>query len=572
MKYKSLAVVMFVGLVFPSIFLVQPRSVIAASVPPFSITTTSCPGGTQYIAYAGCTLVATGGTAPYAFSWNATNSSYAALPEGLKLNASTGAITGIIYGQGTYVVQFIATDATGVTSTENISFAIAGDNTLGGCSLFPSDSIFHTNISGLPVDTSPAAAIPAVYQGATIKPFFGSASNGAPNGIPFIRVPWNQPLSTVATTLYQSYFTSGPFPSYAPPEGTSNGKGDNHVLVLQTAGGGNPCKLWEMWQGINEGSSTWTDSSNAYWPDLSGYALTPLGGVVSPAINGTTDAAGLPIVPLLVNYDEVASGVVTHPIRFTLNHLLHFYVWPATNGYAGVGWCAGAQLSNELSQSSPPSTCSTSGPAGEIYRLKASVTTPSACSGDPQSLVIIQAFRDYGIILADNGVSGGLIGTPDARWSDSQLSCLTNLTLSDFEPVNVSSIMVDPDSAATIYSTSTGATVTSTPPVLPPAVVVAPTGTLISSLRSLTIQLLTLSDGGKSLTVGSAGTDVWALQTFLSIDGAGSASTKLASVGSTGTFGPITASALAEYQKSVDIIPATGYFGPITNAYITSHP
>jgi hypothetical protein len=580
MKYKSLAVVIFVGLVLSSIFLAQIHGVIAASVSSLSITTTSCPDGTQYVAYAGCTLIATGGTAPYAFSWNETNGSYAALPEGLKLNASTGAITGTVYGQGTYVVQLIATDAAGATSTKNISFAIAGDSTLGGCSLFLSDSIFHTNISGLPVDTSPAAAIPSVYQGATIKPFFGSASGGAPNGVPFIRVPWNQSLSTVATTLYQSYFTSGPFPSYAPPEGTSNSNGDRHVLVLQTAGGGNPCKLWEMWQGINEGNSAWTDSSNAYWPDLSSYALTPL-DTPAATFYGTTDAAGLPVAPLLVNYDEVASGVVTHPIRFTLNHMEHNYVWPATDGDAGVGSCAGVPLGSELSQSSPPSTCTFSGPAGEIYRLKASVVTPSACSNDPQSLVIVQAFRDYGIILADNGISGGLIGTPDSRWSDSQLSCLTNLTLSDFEPVNVSSIMVNSDSAATIYSASTSTLPISSSSV-PPAVV-APIGisststpasveTLILNIRSLVIQLLTLSDGGKPLTIGSAGTDVWALQAFLSIDGAGPASTKLASVGSTGDFGPITASALAEYQKSVGVTPASGYFGPITSAYITSHP
>lgn len=574
-KYKSSAAVIFVfvALALSGIFLAQAQTAVAMSAPSLSITTTSCPGGTQYVAYVGCTLSATGGTAPYTFSWNATNGgSYAALPEGLQLNASTGAITGTVYGQGTYVVEFIAKDATGATSTENISFAMAGDNTLGGCSLFPSNSIFHTNISALPVDTSPAAAIPAVYQSQTIRPFFGSASGGDPNGIPFIRVPWNQPLSTVTTTLYQSYFTSGPFPSYAPPEGTSNSNGDRHVLVLQTAGGGNPCKLWEMWGGVNEGSTAWTDSSNAYWPDLSSYALTPL-DTPSSNLYGTTDAAGLPVLPLLVNYDEVASGVVTHPIRFTLNHMEHNYVWPATDGDAGVGLCAGVPLGSRLSQSSPPSSCTFSGPAGEIYRLKASVSTPAACSNDPQSLVIIQAFRNYGIILADNGVSGGLIGTPDARWSDSQLSCLTSITLSDFEPVNVSSLMVNPDSAATIYSTST-----STPPApsVPPAPSAPPAvgtsaGALILNLRSLVVQLLALSDNGKPLTLGSAGTDVWALQVFLSIDGAGPASTKLASVGPTGTFGPLTESALVEYQKNVGITPASGYFGPITGAYINSH-
>jgi len=92
-----------------------------------------------------------------------------------------------------------------------------------------------------------------------------------------------------------------------------------------------------------------------------------------------------------------------------------------------------------------------SGAAGEIYRLKAAVATPSCASTSPQAAIIITAFRNYGIILADNGDSGALIGTPDARWNDSDLACLTNLILSDFEPVNVSSLMVSNDSGVTAH-------------------------------------------------------------------------------------------------------------------------
>jgi hypothetical protein len=90
-----------------------------------------------------------------------------------------------------------------------------------------------------------------------------------------------------------------------------------------------------------------------------------------------------------------------------------------------------------------------SGAAGEIYRLKASVATPACAATSPQAAIIITAFRNYGIILADNGNSGGLGGTPDARWNDNDLACLKNLILSDFEPVNVSSLMVSNDSGAT---------------------------------------------------------------------------------------------------------------------------
>jgi len=182
---------------------------------------------------------------------------------------------------------------------------------------------------------------------------------------------------------------------------------------------------------------------------------------LTPQGDGTSDAAGLPVAPLLVNADEVIgtgtssspSGTIQHPIRFTLNHMLNYWVWPATQT-AGTGSCAetgsGAiPVESEISQSSPPASCTMSGPAGEIYRLKASVATPACASTSPQAAIIINAFRNYGIILADNGDSGGLIGTPDARWNDSDLACLTSLTLSDFEPVNVSTLMVSNDSGAT---------------------------------------------------------------------------------------------------------------------------
>jgi hypothetical protein len=294
------------------------------------------------------------------------------------------------------------------------------------------------------------------YLSATVKPFFGNSSYATfPNGIPAIEVPYNQAVVAVTTTVYQSYFTSGPIPANAPVEGTSNSTGDRHVLVYVEAGGGNFPALYEMWQGIYEGGP-WTDSSNALWPDVTSNNLTTQG-------QGTSDAAGLPVAPLLANADEVIgagtpsapSGTIQHPIRFTLNHMLNYWVWPATET-AGVGSCTATgggsiPTESEISQSTPPASCTMSGAAGEIYRLKASVATPACASTSPQAAIIITGFRNYGIILADNGDSGGLIGTPDARWNDNDLSCLTSLTLSDFEPVNVSSLMVSNDSGATSH-------------------------------------------------------------------------------------------------------------------------
>jgi hypothetical protein len=407
----------------------------------------------------GCTIAATGGAPPYVFTVS-TSANFPPLPEGMVLNASTGKISSsLIGGQGAYTPEFVVTDSAHTQATQDISFALNGNNAFIA-NIFPSSSIFHHRVdaatTGLPVDTSPAAVMYSGYLASTVKPFFGNNSNAPfPNGIPAIEVPSNQPNVSVSTTLYQSYFTSGPIPAYAPVEGTSNSTGDRHVLVYLEAGAGTSPALYEMWQGIYQGGA-WTDSSNALWPNVSSNALTTQG-------NGTSDAAGLPVAPLLANADEVIgtgtptapTGTIQHPIRFTLNHMLNYWVWPATQT-AGVGTCTASGGSaipteSQISQSSPPTSCTFTGAAGEIYRLKASVPTPSCVSTSPQAAIIITAFRNYGIILADNGDSGGLIGTPDARWNDIDLECITSLTLGDFEPVNVSGLMVSNDSGATSH-------------------------------------------------------------------------------------------------------------------------
>lgn len=420
------------------------------------ITTSACPGGVQGQAYAGCTITATGGTPPYRFSLDGTDN-YPPLPEGLSLDAASGLIRGgRIGGQGSYFPRLIVTDSAKAQASRQIGFAIDGANRFMAA-IFPASSIFHHRVdaaaTGLPVDRSPAAPIYSGYLPATVKPFFGNSSGAPfPNGIPGLAVPAGQPDVAVSTTVYQHYFTSGPIPANAPVEGTRHSAGDRHVLIYRAAGGGRPPALYEMWQGIYEGGP-WTDSSNALWPDVGGNALTAQG-------KGTSDAAGLPVAPLLANADEVIGGgtpgaprgAVRHPIRFTLNHMLNYWVWPATET-AGVGSCATAAgpipVESEISQAKPPVSCSMTGPAGEIYRLKATVATPACAATSPQARIIITGFRRYGIILADNGDSGGLIGTPDARWHDNDLACLASLTLADFEPVNVSSLIVSNDSGAT---------------------------------------------------------------------------------------------------------------------------
>jgi hypothetical protein len=233
---------------------------IAATV--LSVAASPCATtGTQYVTYGGCTIATAGGTPPYTYSWDTTQSpnGYASIPPGLTLNPSTGAITGTNYGQGGYTTRFIATDSLGGITTVTVPFNLAGNNLAGNNTtsfpLFPTDSAFHIKVTDLPVDTSPFAQI-NYYAGSPIRPYFGALPDGyQPNGIPFLVVPYDQATLPVTTTVYGGYFGSdnvpgnpcvspcpatAPFPWYAPIEGSSNaGLGtDMHVLIVQQAGGG----------------------------------------------------------------------------------------------------------------------------------------------------------------------------------------------------------------------------------------------------------------------------------------------------------------------------------------------
>ena len=176
------------------------------------------------------------------------------------------------------------------------------------------------------------------------------------------------------------------------------------------------CKLYETWSTYPNGDGTWRAGSGALF-NLTSNALRPDGWT-------SADAAGLPILPGLVRYDEVAAGAIRHAIRFTAQLTRRAYVWPARHFASS-------------------STDPTRPPMGQRFRLKASFDT----SGFPtQVRVILDAFKTYGIILADNGSNWYISGVPDERWNNDTLRALAQVHGSDFEAVDVSGMMVDPDS------------------------------------------------------------------------------------------------------------------------------
>ncbi len=309
--------------------------------------------------------------------------------------------------------------------------------TIGGCTVFPSDNVWNTRIATLPVDPSSSIYVNTEGGIATpLHPDFGTVWNGAPNGLPFSIVPASQPLAPIVFTAYGSESDPGPYPvpANAPIEGGSSSTGDRHVLVVQSG----TCKLYELFSAYPQSDGSWQAASGAIFDLTKDGPLRPAGWT-------STDAAGLPITPALVRYDEVqqaiaTDGVLHHALRFTVAHSRAQYLWPARH-YA--------------STSTSPAYL----PMGQRFRLKASVNT-SVYPGTNTAVssinrVILETLQQYGMFVADNGGSFFVSGVPDTRWDDGDLHNLTYYKASDFEAVDESSLEADPNSGAVKASTTT---------------------------------------------------------------------------------------------------------------------
>jgi len=189
--------------------------------------------------------------------------------------------------------------------------ALAGGRPVPGapsCPMTPADSFWHADVSALPVLPQSATWVSSIGATAGLKADFGSGLwNGGPIGIPYTTVPGTQPRVPVSFT-YADESDPGPYPipPDAPIEGGSSSTGDRHVLLVDR----DACRLWELYSAYpNGGGTSWSAGSGATW-DLNSNAMRPLGWT-------SGDAAGLPILPGLVRYDEVVAGDIDHVIRFT---------------------------------------------------------------------------------------------------------------------------------------------------------------------------------------------------------------------------------------------------------------
>jgi hypothetical protein len=293
-----------------------------------------------------------------------------------------------------------------------------GGPVIAECAVLPADDIWNTPIDSAPIDSSSDAYIATIGADVGFHADFGSGEyDGGPIGIPYLVVDGDQAGVDVSFTYAdESDQVPYPVPADAPIEGGPDGTGDRHVLVLNS----DSCTLFELYNAFPQPDGTWVADSGAVF-DLDSSALRPDTWT-------SADAAGLPILPGLVRYDEVAAGEIRHALRFTAPETRHAHVWPARH-----------DASDEQGAGYPP--------MGQRFRLRADFDL-SGFSPDVQ--VILRALQQYGMILADNGSPWFISGAPDERWDNDQLSELDQVLGSDFEAVDVSALMVDPDSGQAI--------------------------------------------------------------------------------------------------------------------------
>ena len=276
--------------------------------------------------------------------------------------------------------------------------------------VFPADNPWNTDISDAPVDPNSDALIASIGLDTGLHPDFGTVWQHAPIGIPYCVVPGTQKLVKIKYRAYGDESDPGPFPipRNAPIEGGKKSKGDRHVLVIDR----DNWILYELSNARRHGRR-WTADSGAVF-DLNSNELRPAGWT-------SADAAGLPIVPGLVRYDEVVEqGLIAHALRFTVSRTRRAYVSPARH------WASSSTDTNLP-------------PMGMRVRLKAGFDI----SPFPAHVqVILTALKTYGMFVADNGSNWYISGAPDPRWDDDELHTLGQVKGSDFEVVQMDDITV----------------------------------------------------------------------------------------------------------------------------------
>jgi hypothetical protein len=327
-----------------------------------------------------------------------------------------------------------------IPSSTTASDRVVGPTFPGtNCPAFPADNVWNTPITTLPVDANNATWLASMSSATTyLHPDYGPSGNPrAPYGIPWVVVRKNTVFTRV-TFQYASESNRRPYP--LTPSTPVEGGSDRHALMVDPykSASSAPCTLFETYATNYHAGGRSTAGSGATWNLRS--------NTLRPASFTSADAAGLPILPGLVNYNEVAAHAMNHAIRFTADCTQESYLWPARHE------------AGQRNSSCPP--------MGARFRLNASFTLPaSQCSAFCQT--VLATMKTYGLILADNGSNWYFQGTADTRWTYTEVDQLKAIPANQFAAVDESCLMISPNSGQALrpgspaYQAKCGATGTS---------------------------------------------------------------------------------------------------------------
>jgi hypothetical protein len=295
----------------------------------------------------------------------------------------------------------------------NIQLSLIGSETtttldgpfIANCPMFPANNFWNARVDSLPTHPLSDAWIQSIGRSESFHMDFGSGEwEGGLIGIPYNIVTGSAVPKYEAEFYYPDESDAGPYP--IPDNPNIEAGGDRHILTVDTE----TCTLYEIYDASFE-NGKWSGGSGAIW-DLNA-------NVLRPETWTSADAAGLPILPGLVRYDEIAAGEIKHALRFTIEDTAG-YIWPARH------------------QTSDPQDGIP--PMGARFRLKADYDI----LGFPTEMqILLHAMKEYGIVLADNGSNWYVSGAPDERWDNDMLHLLDVLTGNDFEAVDTLVLMVD---------------------------------------------------------------------------------------------------------------------------------
>ncbi len=270
------------------------------------------------------------------------------------------------------------------------------------CPLFPASNVWNKRVDKLPVAANSQAIVSSIGLDVGLHPDFGTVWNGHPNGIPYT-IAGKKTKRYRVRFDYASESDKGRYP--IPAKVKIEGGSDHHALIVDR----DSCRLYELYA-LRKQSGRWYAGSGAIW-NLRSNRLRPSGWT-------SADAAGLPMLPGLARYDEVARGRINHALRFTVENTRRAFIYPARH------------FASDQTDANLP-------PMGLRVRLRAGFDI----SGYPRQVrVILTALKRYGMIVADNGANWYISGAPDPRWNDDALHAIGGVTGANFEVVNTSKL------------------------------------------------------------------------------------------------------------------------------------